>query len=76
MLFWALSAGATTYLSCILDDVFATSGSFKKDVALALIVSKLRMSRPLTIVKKNHVLLERLLAILRYRPPSLSKTMK
>ena len=37
MLFWALSAGTTTYLSCIIDNVFATSGSLKTDVALALI---------------------------------------
>ena len=37
MLFWALSAGTTTYLSCIVDNVFATSESLKTDVALALI---------------------------------------
>ena len=36
MLFRDLSAGATTYLSCIVDSVFATSGSLKTDVALAL----------------------------------------
>ena len=37
MLFWALSAGITTYLSCTVDNVFATSGSLTTDVALTLI---------------------------------------
>ena len=36
MLVWALSAGTTTYLTCIVDNVFDTSGTYKIDVAWAL----------------------------------------
>ena len=60
-LFWALSAGTTTFSTSIVDNVFATSGSLKTDVALTLfdllntsIRFKIKTSHPLPLWRVVH----------------------
>ena len=75
MLFWALSAGTTTFLSCIVDNGFAILGSLKTDVALALI-DLLKTSRSLTTLTEDQCLYLLVLSIFLRSPSWVQRNFK